>query len=123
MTLFRIQQWLKHLAASACAHLFIPIPLYGSFTDGSVDKPAQITGLKFPRWAPFLAFERTLYYGPARLMPFTGPLFHRDQKKDLPLHMDRHLSPSLLIAVYSLNGCSEQLSHLPLRLTQFLTEV
>jgi hypothetical protein len=99
MTLFRIQQWLKHLATPACLHLFMPIPLYGSFTEGSVDKPAQMTSLEFPRWAHFLAFEITLFCGPARLMAFTGPSFHGEQKKDLSLRVDGHRSPSLLVTM------------------------
>jgi len=90
MTLFRIQQWLKQLAIPAYLHLFNQIPLYSSFTDGSVDKPAQMAGLKFPRRTPFLEFGGTPFYSPARLMPFIGPLFHREQKKDLPLHIGGH---------------------------------
>ena len=38
----------------------------------------------------------------------------------MPLHMARDVSPTLLVAVYGLNGGSEQLSHLCLRLAQFL---
>jgi len=100
MILLRIQQLLKHLAIPTYPHLFNPIPLYGSLTDGSVDKPAQMAGLKFPRRTPFLPFEGTPFYSPARLMPFIGPLFHREQKKDLPLRMGGHRSPSLLVTMH-----------------------
>ena len=34
--------------------------------------------------------------------------------QDLPLDMDRNLSPALLKALYGLEGCTEQLGHLTL---------
>ncbi len=123
MTPFRIQQWLKHLTLPAYPHFFIPILSYGSFTDGSVDKPAQITGFKFPRRTSFPSFDRTFFCGPARLVRFTGPLFHVHQKKGLPLPMDRHLSPSLLVAIDSPDRCAKQLSHFPLSLFQSLADI
>jgi hypothetical protein len=119
LTSFKIQQWVKHLAAPAHFHLFIPIPLYSSFTDGSIDKPAQMTGLKFPCGAPFFPFGRTLFCGPARLLPRHTRSLSGQQEEDMPLHMHWHLSPSLLIATDSLDGCAKQFGHFLLSLVQF----
>ena len=50
------------------------------------------------------------------------PILSADQKQQLPFNMDRNISPALLIAVNGLDGGTEQLSHLSLCFSQFLTE-
>ncbi len=78
-------------------------------------------GLKLPCRALFLAFGRTFFYSPTGFL-LTGVVsLSGDQEKDLSLHMTWHLSPPLLVAMYSLNGCAEQFGHLFLGLVECLT--
>lgn len=120
---FRIEQRLKHFTVPAHLHLTVPISPDCSFTHSSVDKPAQTTGLKLPCRAFFSMFARTFLYNPARLLSIHSSSLSGKQEEYLPLHMTRHRSPSLLVAVYCLNRRSEQLGHLPLRLVQSLAKI
>ena len=63
------------------------------------------------------------FYGPAGFDFFILFLFSGEQEEHLPFRMDRDPSPSLFVAVYSLEGSAQQFSHLLLRLAQFLTNV
>jgi hypothetical protein len=70
-----------------------------AFTDGTVYKPAELTGLKFPSRAMFAALGRAFFYGPAGFKGFVTSSASGEQKKNLPLHMGWDLAPPLLIAV------------------------
>jgi hypothetical protein len=113
---------LKDLAIPTYSHFFMPVNLYPSFTDGSIDEPAQVAGLKFPCRAICLALSSTLFYVPARLTPFTEPLSKVYQKKGLSLHVARHPSPSLLVTADSFGRGPEQLGHLLLCPIQALSD-
>ncbi len=117
----RLKQVRKYFTRQANLHLFFPVLAYRAFTNGSVDKPAEIAGLKFPGWTLFPLVARAFFYNPARLFEFIVLPHHGDQKKHLPLHIGRHRSPALFVAVDSLNGGSEQLGHLLLGLVQCLS--
>ena len=117
----RLKQVRKYFARPANLHLFFPVLAYRALTNGSVDKPAEISGLKFPDRTLFPSVARTFFYYPARLFEFIVLPHHGDQEKHLPLHIGRHRSPALFVAVDSLNGGSEQLGHLPLGLVQCLS--
>ena len=47
----------------------------------------------------------------------------RDQEKYLSLYVHWHLPPALLVALYGFFGRSEQLGHLPLRLSESITQI
>jgi len=85
-----------------------------ALTVGSVDKPAEISGLKFPGWACFSLVKRTILNNPAWFFELIVLAFPGDKEKHLPLNIGRHRSPALFVAVDSLKGISEQLGHLPL---------
>jgi hypothetical protein len=118
-----LHQGAQNLTVSASIHLLLPVLLNSAFADGPIDKPAQMTGLKFPCRTFFSAVARTFLDDPARLLPLQHPSLSGDQEQDLPLNVARHGSPSLLVAVYSLNRGPEELCHLLLRFIQFPSEV
>ena len=117
----RLKQVRKYFTSPANLHLLFPVLAYRALTNGSVDKPAEISGLKFPGRTLFPLVARTFFYNPARLFEFIVLPHPGDQEKHLPLHVGRHRSPALFVAVDSLNGDSEQLGHLPLGLVQCLS--
>ena len=88
----------KDLAVTADLHLILPAFIGSTFALGTADKPAEMSGLKFPGRA-FL-FQAAFFFLPA-VFAFTGiftPLV--DQKKiHLALNVQWHGSPSLLVAL------------------------
>jgi hypothetical protein len=117
----RLKQVRKYFTSPANLHLLFPVLAYRALTNGSVDKPADISGLKFPGRTLFPLVARTFFYNPARLFEFIVLPHPGNQEKPLPLHVGRHRSPALFVAVDRLNGGSEQLGHLPLGLVQCLS--
>jgi len=117
----RLKQVRKYITRTANLHLLFPVLAHRAHTNGSVDKPAEISGPKFPGRTLFPLVARTFFYNPARLFEFIVLPHHRDQKKHLSLHIGRHRSPPLFVALNSLNGGSEQLAHLPLGHIQCLS--
>ena len=117
------QQVRKYFTRPANHHLLIPTLLYNSFTDGSVYKPAKISGLELPGRTLFLLVGGTLLYHPARFAAFTIFSQPGEKEKHLSFHRGRHWSPCLFVAVDSLYRGSEQLRHLLLGLVQFFTEM
>jgi hypothetical protein len=67
----------------------------------SVDKPTEMSTLKFPRWAILSGFNRTLLNRPTGLAAPAGSVFHGEEKQHLTLDMHWDFPPSLLKA---LNG-------------------
>ncbi len=114
----RLKQVRKYFTRTANLHLLFPVLAYRALTNGAVDKPAEISGLKFPGRTTFPLVARTFFNNPARLFGFIVLAHHGDQEKHLPFHMGRHRPPSLLVALDSLAGGSEQLGHLSLGLVQ-----
>ncbi len=119
----RLKQVRKYFTSPANLHLLFPVLAYRALTNGSVDKPAEISGLKFPGRTLFPSVARTFFYNPARLFEFIVLPHPGDQEKHLPLHVGRHRSPALFVALNRLKGGSEQYGHLLLCLVQFLAEV
>jgi hypothetical protein len=67
----------------------------------SVDKPTEVSTLKFPCRAILPGFNRTLLNGPTGLVVPAGSVFHGEEKQHLTLDMHGDVPPSLLKA---LNG-------------------
>ena len=116
-----LQHCLKNITRPARCHLFLPGFMNGAFTNGTIDKPAERTGLKFPGRALGLSIRGTFFNYPAWFQAFPVFLYSGNQEKHLALHMGRYGSPALFITVYSLNGRSQKLGHLKLGLTKYLT--
>ena len=119
----RLHQGYQDLTCSANLHFFLPIFLNRTFTNCSINKPAELSSLELPCRALFFDLRGAILYDPARLLAFFDPPHSGDQEKNLPFYIGRHRSPPLLIAGHSLNRRSEQLGHLLLRLVQFFTDV
>ena len=86
-------------------------------TYGPVDEPAQITQFKFPRRAVLFAFPGAVLRRPAFLFsPSVSGMDSRENEQELPLNMRGHFSPSLLKALYGLEGCAKKLGSLELGL-------
>jgi len=94
-----------------------------AFTNGPVDKPTKRTGLKLPGGTLAFSFVRAFLDNPARFQFLLASPLSQEQKKELPLHMRRHGSPTLLVAVNRLDRCAEQSGHLELRLAQFFPKM
>ena len=112
----RLKQIRKYFTRTANLHLLYPVLAYRALTNGSVYKPAEISSLKFPGRTLSPLVARTFFNNPARLFEFVVLPPPGDQEKHLPLHMGRHGSPALFVALDCLNGGSEQLGYLPLGL-------
>jgi len=117
----RLKQVRKYFTRPANLHLFFPVLAHRALTNGSVDKPAEISGLKLPGRAFFPLVARTFFYNPARLFEFIVLPHHGDQEKHLPLRRRRNRPPALFVALNRLNGGSQQLGHLPLGLVQCIS--
>lgn len=113
----------KYFTRPANLHFFLPIFLCTSLTHGSIYKPAQISGLKFPGRTLFLLFGGTFLYYPARFAAFTIFIHPGDKEVHLPLHISRYGTPCLFIAVDSLYRGSEQLRHLLLGFVELFSEM
>ena len=109
-----LQEGGENLAGPADLHLFLPVLMGLAFADGAVDEPAELAGVKLPGRAAHPSFLWTLFDDPAGFhVLFVGPVAG-EQKKDLPLHVSRDLSPPLLITMHRLDGDAKQFSELTL---------
>ena len=117
-----LQQHLEYIAFPAGFNLFIPVLFRFAVTDGAIDKPAEFACPKFPGRAVLFLLGRAFVHNPALLYVFFSLFFLGNQEKNLALYMGRHDPPALLIAVYGLDGCAQQLRHLFLCLVQFFSK-
>ena len=96
------QQVGEYFTRFANLHLLFPTLLYSPFANGSVYKPAKISGFKFPGGAPFLLVGGAFLDHPARFAVLTIPIRQRYQEIHLPFHSGWYGSPGLFVAVDSL---------------------
>ncbi len=93
-----LQKIFQYLTGPTDRHLLSDIDIFGTFTLGSTDKPAQITTLKFI--SRTLIFHLTRFSFPTWLYNLLAAfLLLIDKKPELTLNVQRNLSPPLLIAV------------------------
>ena len=119
--LFR-QQFGKYFTGPANLHLFLPVRLHLTFTDGSVYEPAKITGLELPGRASLPLAGGAFLDCPAGSAVPAILTLSRNQKIHLPFHIRWYGSPGLLVTVDRLDRGAEQLRHLFLGLVQLLTK-
>ena len=121
--LILIQDCLKYLAPPAGFHLFLPASLAIAGTNCPGDKPAKFSGMILPGRTFLFLICGAFFYHPAVPCPSFILFYTRDQKINLSFHGNRDSTPSLLITVDCLYGCSEQLSNLFLCFVQSLPEM
>jgi hypothetical protein len=66
----------------------------------SINKPAKVSTVKFPRRAGFPGFYGAFFYNPTGLLLPISVSLHSKKKEHLPLNMHRNISPPLLEALY-----------------------
>jgi hypothetical protein len=65
-----IEKGIKNLTRPTTLHFLCPVLASITAANGSVNKPAELTCLKFPGRALFLGLRGTFFYNPARLSAF-----------------------------------------------------
>ena len=78
--------------------------------------------MKFPRRAVLPGFHGASFNNPARLVPSGSGILLGEEKQHLPLDMNGNIPPSLLEALYGLEGDTEQLCHPALRFSQLASD-
>jgi hypothetical protein len=102
-----VQHRFENLAFPAQICFLLPTCLGLPLTNGTVDKPAEMTHFKFPRWANPPQFQITAADLPARSVVPATVHFHGKQKKYLPFYLGRNVAPSLLITLNRFEGNSK----------------
>jgi len=110
----------EHFAGATAFHLLLPTGLDMPFANGSVDEPAEFTGLKLPCRTLFFSILRTVSHLPTENLVVLISILPADQKQQLSFNMDRNISPPLFIAVNGFDGGTEQLGHLSLGFPKLL---
>ena len=105
---FSFKKTFKNFTFLALFHFLFPGSQGIATAFCTINKPAEVAGIKLPGRACLLYFIRTLQNIPAfiRGVPiFIGCL--KDQKKQLPFNMVRNFPPALFIAVDCFDGDSK----------------
>jgi hypothetical protein len=71
----RLEKGFENLTRPATLHFIFPVLASTTTANCSVNKPTEVTCLKFPGRALFLDLRRTFFYNPAWLSVF-AVLFH-----------------------------------------------
>jgi hypothetical protein len=99
-------------------HLLFPALLRFSLADRSVDEPAEMPELEFPRRTLAFLLNRAFSYVPAPAFRSPPRIAVSEKKQHLSLDMNRDFSPALFKALHSFKRSSQQLRHLFLGLVQ-----
>lgn len=91
-----------------------------SLANRTVDEPAEMSCVEFPRWAGIPGLGRTAPNLPAGADLLHNPSFEGLQKENLTLDVHRHLPPTLLEALHCFKRCAQKLRHLFLGFPQLL---
>jgi len=98
----------KYRALAAYLHLLLPAFSHGALTDGPVDEPAQMSCLKFPCGALLPDLLGASLHYPTGSGSFVLRRLERHKKKGLALDIRRDIPPSLLEALYGLEGGAQR---------------
>jgi len=93
-----------------------------SFAYRTVDEPAEMACIEFPRGAGIPNLGRTAPNIPAATGLFADPSLEGLQKEALTLDVHRYFPPTLLETLHGLKRCPQELCHLLLGLLKFSTE-
>ena len=93
-----------------------------SFAYRTVDEPAEMACIEFPRGAGTPNLGRTAPNIPAATGLFADPSLEGLQKEALTLDVHRYFPPTLLETLHGLKRCPQELCHLLLGLLKFATE-
>ena len=98
----RLEKGFENLTRPATLHFIFPVLASTTTANCSVNKPTEVTCLKFPSRALFLNLRRTFLYNPTWFSSFIVLAFSGNYKKHLTFYVNRYFSPALLITVYCL---------------------
>lgn len=114
------QQRGQYLTATANLHFFLAFLPRSTFTQGAIEEPTEMSGLKLPGWTVFLA--GAFSQGPAFFPLYWGvsPLIDH-QKKQLAFHIEGNAPPALFIALHRLEGYAQETGKGFLGFIEFLT--
>ncbi len=112
----------EYFTFSAYFHFLGPALLGLSLAYRTVDEPAEMSHVEFPRWAALLGLGRAAPNVPAGTDLLTDPSSQGPQEEQLALHVDRHFPPTLLKALHGLKRCPQELRHLLLGLLHLLPQ-
>lgn len=99
-------------------HFIFPASLGRALADCSIDKPAQMSGIKLPCGTIPPALRRATPRQPARLILFRRVVYQSKNKEDLTFDMHRYVPPTLLETLNGLGRNAQNLCHLVLRFPQ-----
>jgi hypothetical protein len=88
-------------------HLLFPAFLRLSFTDRSIDEPAEMPELKFPGRTPASLLSRTFSHIPAAELRSTRRIVVSKKKQHLPFDVYGNFSPALFKALHSFKRSSQ----------------
>jgi hypothetical protein len=97
-----LQKGLQNFTGTAFLHLFFQRATIRAITASTADKPAQVAALEFPGRA--LIFQVAILFFPAGNGCLVFSFMVAKKKKDLPFYVTRNISPTLFVAVHSLQG-------------------
>ncbi len=69
-SVFVLEQGCQNITRPATLHFIFPVPASTTTANCSVNKPTEVTCLKFPGRALFLGLRGTFFYHPALLSAF-----------------------------------------------------
>ena len=110
-------QFTQDLAGHAIFSLFAPSLVDIAIAESPTQKPAQVSGIELPRRTLLLEFGWAFLYYPTGFFPFIG-CASLEQEKNLTFYLGGDFSQTLFVAVYGLDGFSQQLGHLFLGFSQ-----
>jgi hypothetical protein len=113
---------MEYLTLAAYPHFPLPVRLRLSLAYGSIDEPAEVPDLEFPRGTIFFGLSRAVLNGPASPVFVVLRQLVGKKKQDLSFYMAGNFSPTLLKALYGFERGPKQLSHLALSFSQLMTD-
>jgi hypothetical protein len=105
-----LQILMKDLTLPASRNLFLPAFLHFPPADRSIDEPAKMSHPEFPGRTGLPPFDGAFPDLPAGAK-ILDPLFHGQEKQDLPLHMRGNFSPPLLKTLHGPDRSSQEPGH------------